>query len=137
MLGTYVLSAGYFDAYYVKAQKVRTRIAQDFERAFESCDVLCLPTSPIDPFGLDEKTSDPLQMYLADIYTIACNLAGLCGINVPLFHPDRNLPIGFQLLGKHMGESTLLRAARAAERTGGGYRIPAPIQEQIRQEGRS
>jgi len=130
MLGTYVLSAGYFDAYYVKAQKVRTKIATDFTKAFESCDVLCLPTSPIDPFGLNEKTSDPLQMYLADIYTIACNLAGLCGINVPLFLAERSLPIGFQLLGKHMDESTLLRAARAAEKLGGGYRVPEPIMEQ-------
>ncbi len=70
-------------------------------------------------------------MYLADIYTIACNLAGLCGISVPLFNADRNLPVGIQLLGKHMGEATLLRAARAAEKTGGGYRVPRPIQEQI------
>jgi aspartyl-tRNA(Asn)/glutamyl-tRNA(Gln) amidotransferase subunit A len=130
MLGTYVLSAGYFDAYYVKAQKVRTKIINDFREAFESCDVLCLPTSPVAPFKLGEKTSDPLEMYLADIYTISCNLAGLCGISVPLFRPNENLPIGFQLLGKHMDEATLLRVARTAEKVGGGYRIPKPIESQ-------
>jgi len=130
MLGTYVLSAGYFDAYYVKAQKVRTKIINDFQSAFERCDVLCLPTSPVAPFKIGEKTSDPLQMYLADIYTISCNLAGLCGISVPLFSPKENLPTGFQLLGKHMDEATLLRVARRAEKIGGGYRIPKAVESQ-------
>ena len=116
MLGTYVLSAGYYDAFYLKAQQVRTLLRQDFDQAFASVDVIATPTSPIPPFRLGEKTDDPLQMYLADIFTVSANLAGLPGISIPCgLTPDR-LPIGLQLLGRMFDEQTLLRAADAYER---------------------
>jgi len=119
MLGTYVLSAGYYDAFYLKAQQVRTLLRRDYDRAFESADVIAMPTSPIPPFGLGEKTDDPLQMYLADIFTVSANLAGVPAISVPGGFVERGgerLPIGFQLAGRPFDEATLLRAADAYER---------------------
>ncbi len=116
ILGTYVLSSGYHDEYYARAQKVRTLIRRDFEAAFETVDVLVSPTSPGPAFKLGEKTSDPLQMYLADIYTIAANLAGICGISVPCGVAD-GLPVGLQILGKAFGESEVLRVAHAYEQS--------------------
>jgi len=115
MLGTYALSAGYYDAYYLKAQKVRTLIKQDFDRALEQCDALVAPTTPTTAFGLGEKLDDPLQMYLSDIFTISLNLAGLCGISIPCGLAG-GLPIGMQILGGAFAESTILRVARAYER---------------------
>jgi aspartyl-tRNA(Asn)/glutamyl-tRNA(Gln) amidotransferase subunit A len=115
MLGTYVLSAGYYDAFYLKAQQVRTLLRRDYERAFEQVDVVAMPTSPIPPFRLGEKTDDPLQMYLGDVFTVSANLAGLPGISIPCGFTG-GLPVGFQLLGKMFDESTILRVADAYER---------------------
>jgi aspartyl-tRNA(Asn)/glutamyl-tRNA(Gln) amidotransferase subunit A len=112
MLGTFVLSAGFYDAYYLKAQKVRTLIRQDFTNAFKEVDVIACPTVPAPPFALGECDDDPMRMYLADIYTISCNLAGLPGISVPSGEVD-GLPVGLQLLGAPFDEATLLRAAAA------------------------
>jgi aspartyl-tRNA(Asn)/glutamyl-tRNA(Gln) amidotransferase subunit A len=118
MLGTFVLSAGYYDAYYLKGQKVRTLIRRDFERAFESCDIIATPVAPTTAFALGEKTSDPLKMYLSDIFTISVNLAGLPGISVPCGFDAQGLPIGLQLIGQPFGEEAILRAGDAFERTG-------------------
>jgi aspartyl-tRNA(Asn)/glutamyl-tRNA(Gln) amidotransferase subunit A len=129
MLGTYVLSAGYYDAYYLKAQQIRTLLKRDYERAFQTADVIAMPTSPIPPFALGEKADDPLQMYLADIFTVSANLAGLPAVSVPAGFVDRGgdrLPIGFQLTGRPFDEPTLLRAADAYERQTDWPRI-API----------
>jgi aspartyl-tRNA(Asn)/glutamyl-tRNA(Gln) amidotransferase subunit A len=115
MLGTYVLSAGYYDAYYLKAQKVRTLIRQDFLNAFGQCDVIATPTAPTTAFRLGEKTADPLTMYLSDIFTIAVNLAGLPGLSVPCGFDQKGLPISLQLIGKPFGEETLLQVASAYE----------------------
>ena len=115
MLGTYVLSSGYYDAYYLKAQKVRALIKQDFARAFEHCDAIITPTSPTTAFLIGEKTDDPLAMYLNDIYTVTANLAGIPGLSVPCGLSRTNLPIGMQLLGTHWSEATLLRLAHAYE----------------------
>jgi aspartyl-tRNA(Asn)/glutamyl-tRNA(Gln) amidotransferase subunit A len=118
ILGTYVLSSGYYDAYYLRAQRVRQLIRQDFARAFEEVDALISPTSPVPAFKLGERTADPLQMYLADIFTIAANLAGICGISVPCGFArieNATLPIGLQLLGKAMDEARLLQIAHAYE----------------------
>ncbi len=108
LLGTFVLSSGYYDAYYLKGQKVRTLIKQDFDRAFENCDVIAGPVSPVPAFKIGEKMKDPLQMYLSDIYTISANLAGLPGLSIPCGQTSGQLPIGLQLLGKNFDESTLL-----------------------------
>jgi len=134
ILGTYVLSSGYYDAYYLRAQKVRTLIRNDFLKAFESVDAIVTPTTPTAAFKIGEKSDDPLQMYLSDIFTISCNLAGICGISVPcgftgtyplstinnppsaILHQPR-LPIGLQLLGKPFGEETILRIAHAYEQS--------------------
>src|SRR5262245_51495566 len=116
MLGTYVLSAGYYDAYYLKAQQVRTLIRQDYERAFEHVDVVAMPTSPTPAFKLGEKVSDPLQMYLGDVFTVSANLAGLPAVSVPCGFTTGNLPIGLQLTGRMFDEATLLAAADAYER---------------------
>jgi len=116
MLGTYVLSAGYYDAFYLKAQQVRTLLRGDYQRAFEQVDVVAMPTSPIPPFRLGEKTADPLQMYLADVFTVSANLAGLPAISVPCGFVDGTLPVGLQLTGRMFDESTLLRIAEAYER---------------------
>jgi aspartyl-tRNA(Asn)/glutamyl-tRNA(Gln) amidotransferase subunit A len=114
MLGTYALSAGYYDAYYLKAQKVRTLIKQEFEHAFEKCDALVTPTSPIVPFKLGEKLEDPMQMYLSDVCTLPINIAGIPAISIPAGFAD-NLPIGMQIMGKPFSEETLLRIAFAYE----------------------
>jgi aspartyl-tRNA(Asn)/glutamyl-tRNA(Gln) amidotransferase subunit A len=111
MLGTYALSSGYYDAYYLKAQKVRTLIQQDFIRAYEQVDLLLTPVAPTPAFRIGEKTADPLQMYLSDIFTIPVNLAGICGISIPAGISRSGLPIGLQLLGRPFGEETILRAA--------------------------
>jgi aspartyl-tRNA(Asn)/glutamyl-tRNA(Gln) amidotransferase subunit A len=125
MLGTYALSAGYYDAYYLRAQKVRTLIRRDFDRAFESCDVVAGPVAPTVAFKLGERVDDPLQMYLADVFTITCNLAALPGLSVPAgLHPSERLPVGLQLVGRPFDEATLFRAARALEREIGV--LPAP-----------
>ncbi|HUK35542.1 MAG TPA: amidase family protein, partial [Vicinamibacterales bacterium] len=116
MLGTYVLSAGYYDAYYLKAQQVRTLILRDYHDAFEAVDVVAMPTSPIPPFTIGEKTADPLQMYLADVFTVSANLAGLPAISVPCGFTTTRLPIGLQLTGRAFDERTLLRVADAYER---------------------
>jgi aspartyl-tRNA(Asn)/glutamyl-tRNA(Gln) amidotransferase subunit A len=118
ILGTYVLSSGYYDAYYLRAQKTRTLIRKDFLDAFEKVDAIVTPTSPTAAFKIGEKSDDPLQMYLSDIFTISCNLAGICGISVPCgFTQNPKLPIGLQLLGKPFGEEMLLRIAHAYEQT--------------------
>ena len=115
MFGTYVLSAGYYDAFYLKAQQVRTLLRRDYERAFDVCDVVAMPTSPVPPFRLGEKVDDPLQMYLNDIFTVSANLAGLPGISVPCGFAG-SLPIGIQFVGRMFDESSILRVADAHER---------------------
>ena len=115
MLGTYALSAGYYDAYYLKAQKVRTLLTRDFEQAFQKVDAIVTPTSPTAAFRLGEKSNDPLAMYLADIYTVTADLAGIPGISVPCGQTLEKLPIGLQILGKHFDEATILRIAHAYE----------------------
>jgi aspartyl-tRNA(Asn)/glutamyl-tRNA(Gln) amidotransferase subunit A len=117
MLGTYALSAGYYDAYYLKAQKVRTLLAQDFEQAFQKVDAIVTPTSPTAAFKLGEKVDDPLAMYLADIYTVTADLAGIPGISVPCGETKDKLPIGLQILGKHFDEATILGIANAFEQS--------------------
>ncbi len=118
ILGTYVLSSGYYDAYYLRAQKVRTLIRQDFLKAFEKVDAIVTPTTPGPAFKIGEKIEDPLQMYLSDIFTISCNLAGICGMSIPCgFTANPKLPIGLQFLGRPFGEETLLRVAHAFEQT--------------------
>jgi aspartyl-tRNA(Asn)/glutamyl-tRNA(Gln) amidotransferase subunit A len=116
MLGTYVLSAGYYDAYYLKAQQVRTLIKGDYERAFDRVDVVAMPTSPIPAFTIGERTSDPLQMYLADVFTVSANLAGLPAVSIPCGFTSDRLPIGLQLTGRAFDEATLLMVADAYER---------------------
>jgi aspartyl-tRNA(Asn)/glutamyl-tRNA(Gln) amidotransferase subunit A len=115
MLGTYALSSGYYDAYYLKAQRVRTLIARDFEEAFQQVDAIVTPTAPTPAFKLGEKADDPLSMYLADIYTVTADLAGIPGISVPCGKTAAGLPIGLQVLGRHFDESTILRVASAIE----------------------
>ena len=117
ILGTYVLSSGYYDAYYLRAQKVRTLIRNDFLEAFEKVDLIASPTAPTAAFKIGEKADDPLQMYLSDIYTISANLASICGISVPCGFTSENLPVGLQLLGKPFGEETLLQVAHAYEQS--------------------
>jgi len=116
MLGTYALSAGYYDAYYLKAQRVRTMLTRDFEEAFKKVDVIVGPTCPTPAFKLGEKVDDPLAMYLADIYTVTANLAGIPGISIPMGVSKGKLPIGMQIFGKHFDESTILRVAHAYEK---------------------
>ena len=115
MLGTYVLSSGYYDAYYAKAQKVRTLLKQDFNNAFEKCDAILTPTSPTTAFKIGEKSDDPLAMYLSDIYTASANLAGIPGISVPCGLSAENLPIGLQLVGKNWSENVLLNLSNIYE----------------------
>jgi aspartyl-tRNA(Asn)/glutamyl-tRNA(Gln) amidotransferase subunit A len=112
ILGTYVLSSGYYDAYYLKAQKVRTLIRQDFEKAFQSVDVILSPTSPTPAFRIGQKSMDPLEMYLSDIYTISSNLAGNCSMSIPCgFTENPQLPLGLQLIGPAFQETTILNVA--------------------------
>jgi aspartyl-tRNA(Asn)/glutamyl-tRNA(Gln) amidotransferase subunit A len=119
MLGTYVLSAGYYDAYYLKAQRVRTLLTRDFDEAFKKVDVIAAPTCPTPAFRLGEKVNDPLAMYLADIYTVTANLAGVPGISVPCGENHEKLPIGLQLFGRHFDEATVLRVGHAYEQARG------------------
>ena len=125
LLGTFVLSSGYYDAYYLRAQKVRTLIRRDFESAFESCDVVAMPTTPTPAFRFGEKTADPLQMYLADVFTVPANLAGLPGLSLPC-GLVRGLPVGFQLLGRPFDEPTLLRAGHAYQGVTAHHRLAPP-----------
>jgi aspartyl-tRNA(Asn)/glutamyl-tRNA(Gln) amidotransferase subunit A len=115
MLGTYALSAGYYDAYYLKAQRVRTLVRRDFEEAFKRCDVIITPTAPTTAFKLGAKTQDPLQMYLSDIYTISINLAGVPALSLPCGFDQEGMPIGMQMIGKHFDEATILRLAHHYE----------------------
>ncbi len=115
MLGTYVLSAGYYDAYYDKAQRVRTLIKGDFEQAFNKFDLLVAPTTPTTAFRIGEKIDDPLQMYLSDVYTVPINLAGVPAISIPCGKGPDGMPIGLQIIGPHFGEERILRAAYALE----------------------
>ncbi len=119
VLGTYVLSAGYYNAYYIKGQKVRALIAKDFQDAFLKVDALLTPTSPVPPFKLGERTADPLEMYLADIYTVTGSLAGVPGISVPCGKVDGRLPVGLQIFGPAFGEGPVLQLAHAFEQAGG------------------
>ncbi len=127
MLGTYALSAGYYDAYYLKAQKVRTLIRRDFDRAFETVDLLAMPTTPGAAFRLDERLDDPLQMYLADVFTVGAPLAGLPALSVPCGFTDERLPVGLQLIGRSFDEETLLRAADAFERETEWWKAEPPL----------
>jgi len=117
MLGTYVLSAGYYDAYYRKAMQARTLIRRDFERAFEKVDAIVTPTSPTTAFKLGEKTGDPLQMYLSDVFTVPCNMAGLPGMSVPCGFDGKGLPVGLQVIAPALGEETIFHVAGAYERS--------------------
>jgi len=126
ILGTYVLSAGYYDAYYRKAQEVRTLLRRDFDDAFQGCDVIATPTCPETAFVRGEKTGDPMRMYLSDVYTVSANLAGVPGISVPC-GLAAGLPVGMQLLGRPLEEATLLRVADAFQRrTDHHLRAPGP-----------
>jgi aspartyl-tRNA(Asn)/glutamyl-tRNA(Gln) amidotransferase subunit A len=118
MIGTYALSSGYYDAYYLRALKIRALIKRDFDRAFEQCDVIACPTSPTPAFKAGEKTGDPLQMYLCDVFTVTCNIAGIAGLSMPcgFTSGSQPLPIGLQLLGPTFGEERLLRIARMYEK---------------------
>jgi len=128
ILGTYVLSSGYYDAYYLRAQKVRTLIRNDFLKAFEKVDAIVTPTSPTAAFKIGEKSDDPLQMYLSDIFTISCNLAGICGVSIPCgFTKSPKLPIGLQLLGKPFGEETMLKLAHAYEQCTAWHKEKPPL----------
>ncbi|MGH1407583.1 MAG: Asp-tRNA(Asn)/Glu-tRNA(Gln) amidotransferase subunit GatA [Rhodomicrobiaceae bacterium] len=124
LMGTYVLSAGYYDAYYLKAQKVRTRIKQDFDEAFKNVDVMLTPTTPSPAFAMGEKSGDPLEMYLNDIFTVTVNMAGLPGISVPAGMSKSGLPLGLQLIGKPFDEGTLLKAGQVIEQAAG--ELPKP-----------
>ncbi len=115
LLGTYALSAGYYDAYYLKAQQVRRLLAEEYLRAFADVDAIVTPTSPMPAFKLGEKTGDPLAMYLADIYTVTASLAGICGVTVPCGTTKAGLPVGMQVLAAHLNEGTAFRVARAVE----------------------
>ncbi|MGC9359044.1 MAG: Asp-tRNA(Asn)/Glu-tRNA(Gln) amidotransferase subunit GatA [Anaerolineae bacterium] len=126
MLGAYALSAGYYDAYYLKAQKVRTLIKQDFSEAFEHCDAIIAPTTPTTAFRIGEKVDDPLQMYMADVFTLSLNLAGLCGISIPCGLVD-GLPVGVQVLGDAFQEATILRVAHAFEQATPWHHMRPPI----------
>lgn len=125
MIGTYVLSAGYYDAYYLRAQKVRTRIVQDFENAWQTCDAILTPTAPSAAFAVGRKVSDPVQMYLNDIFTVTTNLAGLPGISVPAGLDKNGLPLGLQLIGRALDEETVFKAASALEDAAGFKTKPA------------
>ena len=117
MIGTYVLSAGYYDAYYVKAQQVRTIILEEFKRVFEEVDVLLTPTAPNAAFPIDREISDPVAMYLNDVFTVPANMAGLPGISIPAGLDNNGLPLGLQIVAKPFDEETMFRAASAIERS--------------------
>ena len=128
MLGTYALSAGYYEAYYGQAQKVRTLVIRDYEQAFERFDLLVGPTSPTTAFRLGEKTGDPLAMYLSDVFTIPSDLSGTPAISIPCGLAPDGLPVGFQIMGKLMDEATVLRAAHALEQDLGFSSRPPPLE---------
>lgn len=125
MIGTYVLSAGYYDAYYLKAQKMRTLIAQDFSEAFESVDAILAPTTPTAAFGIGEKTDDPIAMYLNDVFTTPCSLAGLPGMSVPAGISKDGLPLGLQIIGRPFDEETVFRVGDVLEKSAGLDARPA------------
>ncbi len=128
------MSSGYYDAYYLRAQKMRELIRQDFAKAFEKVNALISPTSPVPAFKLGERTDDPLQMYLADIFTSPANLAGICGISVPCGFADvdgNRLPIGLQLLGNALDEARILQIAHAYEQSTDWHRARSPIAETL------
>jgi len=127
MLGTYALSSGYYDAYYLKAQKVRTLIMHDFIRALEQVNVILSPVAPTPAFKIGEKVNDPLQMYLSDIFTIPVNLAGTCGMSLPAGFSSDGLPIGLQLIGRPFGEETIIRAAYTFEQATEWHKRKADI----------
>jgi aspartyl-tRNA(Asn)/glutamyl-tRNA(Gln) amidotransferase subunit A len=131
LLGTYALSSGYYDAYYLKAQKVRTLVRRDFDEAFKKVDALIGPTSPTVAFPLGSRSSDPLQMYLLDVYTVPINIAGLCGISIPAGF-FQGLPVGLQIIGKPLGEATILRAADAFERATSFHREHPALEDRVR-----
>ncbi len=131
MLGTYALSAGYYEAYYGRASKVRTLIKNDFLRAFEKVDVIAAPTSPTTAFKINERTADPLSMYLADIFTLPVNLSATCGLSVPCGFDRRGLPIGLQLIGDTLQEATILNAAYAYEQATEWHKRPAPVDQLV------
>jgi aspartyl-tRNA(Asn)/glutamyl-tRNA(Gln) amidotransferase subunit A len=116
LIGTYVLSAGYYDAYYLKAQRVRTLITGDFTRAFEEVDLILTPTAPSDAFAIGDKADDPVTMYLNDVFTVPTSLAGLPALSLPAGLSDRGLPLGLQLIGRPFDEETVLRAADVLEK---------------------
>ncbi len=117
LIGTYVLSAGYYDAYYLKAQKVRARILEDFTKAWEKCDAILTPTAPSAAFPIGQKQTDPIQMYLNDVFTVTTNLAGLPGISVPAGVDVNGLPLGLQVIGKALDEETLFAVAGVVEKS--------------------
>ena len=128
LIGTYVLSHGYYDAYYLQAQKIRRLIADDFAEAFKSCDVIMGPTAPSVAFSFGEKSADPVQMYLSDIYTIAVNLAGLPGMSIPCGFGAGGMPIGLQIVGHYFGEAKMLNVAHQYQRaTDWHARMPAGL----------
>ena len=126
MLGTYALSAGYYDAWYLKAQRVRTLIRQEFDQAFEQYDALVTPTSPTVPFQIGEKVDDPLQMYLSDVCTLPINIAGVPAISIPAGFAD-GLPIGLQIIGKPFGEETILKIAHAYQQVTDWHQQKPPV----------
>jgi len=130
LLGTYALSSGYYDAYYLKAQKVRTLVRGDFTEAFGKVDALLAPTSPTVAFPIGEKSSDPLAMYLSDVYTVPINIAGICGISIPAGF-SRGLPVGLQIIGKPLGEATILRLADAFEAASDCHLKHPPLEERV------
>ena len=115
LLGTYILSAGYYDAYYIKAQQVRSLIKRDFEKAFEEVDVIASPTTPTPAFKFGEKSNDPIEMYLSDIYTVSANLAGIPALSVPCGVSSEGLPIGIQFMGRWLEENTLFQVGKKCE----------------------
>jgi aspartyl-tRNA(Asn)/glutamyl-tRNA(Gln) amidotransferase subunit A len=127
MLGTYALSAGYYDQYYLKAQKVRTLLVRDFERAFESVDAVIAPTSPTTAFALGERVNDPVSMYLSDIYTVPVNLAGLPALSVPCGSTASGLPVGLQIMVDKFREPVMFRVARAYEHAAGAFPVPSTL----------
>jgi aspartyl-tRNA(Asn)/glutamyl-tRNA(Gln) amidotransferase subunit A len=128
MLGTYVLSSGYYDAYYLKALKVRNLIRQDYMRAFEKCDCIIMPVSPTTAFKFGEKTADPLQMYLSDVFTISANLAGVPGISIPCGFDSDDMPIGLQILARPFAEHKLLKIAAMFEKMTNFEKLPKILQ---------
>jgi aspartyl-tRNA(Asn)/glutamyl-tRNA(Gln) amidotransferase subunit A len=131
MLGTYALSAGYYDAYYLKAQQARTLLRRDFDQAWEQVDVIACPTSPVVAFKIGQKVEDPLQMYLTDVFTVSLNLVGLCGISVPCGFSDK-MPVGLQLMGPALGESIILRAAYAYQQATEWHKQRPNLESQMR-----